>query len=152
MMDWPVGSGRVLETGAIISTCMETFKGRGKDIEGSLVKVLKDDPTPSGAARAVQNANDAWSEMERTGYRNREEAMGIRTFFIMADRGTEGILRFVKALEECDGPREVLLEKANAMLSEGLSGRKCPIDLTEMSPEDRSALRNVWRTVTSVRH
>jgi hypothetical protein len=152
MLEWPVGSGRTLEGDAVISSCERAFDERGPDVEEALRKVLVSDPTPSGAARASQITNETWSGMESAGYPSREGALGVRTFFIMADRGAEGILRFVKAMEERDEGKEVLLHDARVMLSEGLLGRECPLDLKEMSMEDRSALRNVWRSVTSVRH
>ena len=152
MMEWPIGSKRTLDIMTAVISCGNAFGGRGTTLEHELIKVLDDDPTPSGAARACLAVKDSWSELETAGYASREEALGMRAYFIMSDRATDGILRFTNALAEREGGKEDLLLNARKMLTAGLSGGPCPVDLLEMVPEDRSALRNVWRAVISLRH
>jgi hypothetical protein len=150
MLEWPVRSGRMVEPGPVLDACRAAFNELGPGIEGDLRSLLHGVPEGSDAERMGLKYISLWSEREMSGYDSREHAMGVRTFFVMAERASGAMARFADSLAGSGDAAEGLAAKGRQVLSAGLEGKICPIDLAAETPEDAMALRQVWKSVRSV--
>lgn len=151
MLEWPYGSSQRIDQGKVVSECAEMNLEHGRELVERLLTVIGEAaPAPSTGARIRLWSQNTWSSLEKEGYVSREEALGTRSYFIMADRATNGVVRFLDEVQERPDRREVLLSAARSILAAGFSGDPCPRGVDDLIKEPDTPIRHIWRAVSSL--